>query len=203
VHQPLTRPRVAVAIGAACAMLVAGCSAEEPVVTPLAEVTADAETITPAPEPDTDDDADALKEEHLYIAEQRVLDFFEVSAEVGADAHQDWDVAFVPYLDLDLLNEFFDLWSTYEQDGVYTEGAAKVTSLTPTDYTPSESGREKVTLDACVDYGPIETFEADGTLIERPAGTATRYRVELVVGHEPANDVWRIEQLEPRVDTPC
>ncbi|MEV0950160.1 hypothetical protein [Promicromonospora sp. NPDC050249] len=158
-------------------------------------------TLTAAPEPTT---PAQIKAKNIADAKARLVEYYETTASVANNGYKDWEVELPPFWGHpDFHTAMRPVFDQYADEGRYTVGVAHVESMKVTSYAPSSVQTEEVGLEACVDFGDVETFERDGTVIARDRGVPTRYLFQYLMRNQGATGEWTVYREIPESERAC
>jgi hypothetical protein len=154
-----------------------------------------------SPKPTT---PEQIKAKNIADAKARLVEYYETTAQVANNGYQDWEQRLSKFWGHPTIAA--SLATVYEESaksGQYTTGAASVESLNVTRYEPDDARFERVTMDVCIDFSDVETFEANGAKIPRSEGVPTRYIFTYVMLHQGVGGVWTVNDEERHVGRAC
>ena len=133
------------------------------------------------------------------------MKYYETTANVANNGYKDWERQLRPFwVRPDLWAPLARTYSGFADAGQYTSGAAAVASMDVVKYEDSaEGGLEEVSLEACVDFSDVRTFDESGEEIAREAGAPQRYKFSYVMAHQGLNSVWTVDEQIPHPEQAC
>jgi hypothetical protein len=173
---------------------------------PSASISASESPSTPpppsaSPKPTT---PEQIKAKNIADAKARLVKYYETTATVANDGYKDWDTTLDQYYgNPRIWSSISTVYSGLEEEGQYTTGAATIDGQEVTGYQPDDAGFESVRLRACVDFGEVDNFSADGTALRREAGAPTRYRFDYLMRHQGHDSVWTVNEQAPHPEQAC
>jgi hypothetical protein len=159
-------------------------------------------TSTAAPEPTT---PAQIKAKNIADAKARLVEYYETMAVVANNGYQDWERQLRPFwVRPDLWAPLAQTYADLAESGQYTQGAGDVTSMELATYAESaEGGLEEVSLNVCVDFSDVRTFDRDGGEVQRDAGAPKRYRFNYTMAHQGPNSAWTVDEQVPHPEQAC
>lgn len=154
-----------------------------------------------SPKPTT---PEQIKAKNIADAKARLVEYYETTATVANSGYQGWEQKLSKFWGHPTIAA--SLETVYEESarsGQYTTGAARVESSKVLKYEPDDASFERVTLDVCIDFSEVKTFEANGTEIARSEGVPTRYTFTYVMLHQGVDGVWTVNDEERNVGRAC
>ncbi|MDR7383347.1 hypothetical protein [Promicromonospora iranensis] len=132
------------------------------------------------------------------------MEYYETTAAVANNGYEDWDTKLRPFWGHPALRASLrDVYTESAETGDYTTGAASVESMSVTDYKESDVANEEVHINACVDFGDVQTFAANGQKIPRAEGAPTRYLFDYVMRHQGPDSYWTVNAQSPHPEQAC
>ena len=145
-----------------------------------------------------------IKAKNIADAKARLVKYYQVTATVANDGYQDWDTTLDQYYgNPRIWSSISTAYAGLEEEGQYTTGAATIDGQEVTGYEPDDAGFESVRLRACVDFGKVDNFSADGTALRREAGAPTRYKFDYLMRHQGPDSVWTVNEQVPHPEQSC
>ncbi|MEU4361020.1 hypothetical protein [Promicromonospora sp. NPDC023987] len=132
------------------------------------------------------------------------MEYYEKTAQVANNGYKGWEKKLSKFWGHPVIAA--SRTAVYEESaksGTYTTGAANVESVKVTKYEPDDNRFERVTMDVCVDFSDVATFEEDGTAIRRSEGVPSRYMFTYVMLHQGVGGVWTVNDEERHVGQAC
>jgi hypothetical protein len=150
-----------------------------------------------SPSPST---AAQIKAKNIADAKARLVEYYATQAEVANNAYQKWERQLGPFWGTQ--SSWRAMTAVYERsrvDGIYTEGAARVVSMSANSYTPDETGaeHEEVVLRACIDFSEVKTFDRDSSVIPRDASIPMRYTFDYRLRNQGEANDWALVAERP------
>jgi hypothetical protein len=160
---------------------------------------------SPAPRPSPKPTTPAqIKAKSIADAKARLVEYYSTTALVANNGYQDWEKKLSKFWGHPAIAA--SLATAYEESvrsGQYTTGAASIDSLKVTKYEPDDASFERVTMDVCVDFSGVATFEENGKEIPRAAGVPSRYTLTYVMLHQGVDGVWTVNGEDRHVGQAC
>lgn len=164
--------------------------------------TASAEpTPSGSPSPST---AAQIKAKNIADAKARLVEYYATVAEVANSGYTDWEGRLQNFWGTrEMRVGKGQVYDQFRDQGVYTEGVAKVVSIKVTKYTPANAGFEEMNLDACIDFSQVKTFDADGTQVPRDASVPERYIFIYEARNQGEGNEWAFIGEVPDLERVC
>lgn len=145
---------------------------------------------TASPSPTT---PEQIKAKNIADAKARLVEYYATTAQVANNGYKNWEKSLSKFWGHPRIAS--SLGVAYEESassGQYTTGAARVESARVVRYEPDHDNFERVSLDVCIDFSDVDTFEAGGEKILRDRGVPTRYMFTYVMLHQGVDGVWTV-----------
>lgn len=156
---------------------------------------------TASPSPTT---PEQIKAKNIADAKARLVEYYATTAQVANNGYKAWESELLPFWGHpDIRRSLRGAYTSYAEKGDYTTGAAGVDSLSVLAYKPDDAGFESVELEACIDFGDVETFERSGEMVPRQEGAPVRYLFNYVMRHQGPESVWTINEQVPHPEQAC
>jgi hypothetical protein len=158
-------------------------------------------TLVPSSKPTT---PKQIRAQNIADAKARLVEYYETTAAVANSGYLGWEKQLSKFWGHPAIAA--SLETVYEESaasGQYTTGAASVESSKLVRYEPDDASFERVTLDVCIDFSEVKTFEEDGTEIARSESIPTRYMFTYVMLHQGVDGVWTVNDEERHVGRAC
>ena len=172
---------------------------ESPSSEPVSSPTTNAGEAEPSESPSL-----SRKEQNIADAKARLVEYYATTAEVGNDGYEHWQ------------RKLQNFWGTREnrvaqgqafdtlrKQGAYTEGASVVLSMEVKNYEPYTPGSEEVTLEACVDFTDVKTFDSDGNSVPRDASIPLSYVFTYELRNQGEDNEWALISENPDQEREC
>ncbi|MGW2092382.1 hypothetical protein [Promicromonospora sukumoe] len=145
-----------------------------------------------------------IKAQNIADAKARLVKYYETTAQVANNGYGNWADKLLPFWgNPDIWGPTGDAFEQLANEGRYTTGAAEVLSSEVTGYKPNENGFESVSLEACVNFGAVKNFDANGDLIARQEGAPSRYMFSYLIRHQGPDTAWTINTETPHPEKAC
>ncbi|GAB4087245.1 hypothetical protein GCM10028784_38750 [Myceligenerans cantabricum] len=145
-----------------------------------------------------------IKAKNIADAKARLEEYYATTASVANNGYEKWE------------NRLQNFWGTratrvaagqvyddFREQGVYTKGAAELVSVKASNYTPATAGFEEITLDACLDFSEVQTFDRRDKLIPRDASAPTRYMFTYEMRNQGKSNEWAFIAESPDQERTC
>ncbi|RPF19499.1 hypothetical protein [Myceligenerans xiligouense] len=154
-----------------------------------------------SPSPST---AAQIKAKNIADAKASLREYYAATADVANNAYRNWEDKLGPFWGT--RSSWQAMTTVYErnrQDGIHTEGAARVVAMTASQYEPYTPGSEEVILEACIDFGAVKTFDNENRIVPRDASVPTRYYFTYALRHQGLGSKWTLISEERDQERTC
>nr|BFF19762.1 hypothetical protein GCM10025730_32830 [Promicromonospora thailandica] len=132
------------------------------------------------------------------------MEYYETTAQVANNGYKDWEKRLSKFWGHpDIASSLGSVYEDNANSGQYTTGAAHVEQSQVVRYEPDDDSFERVTLDVCINFSDVKTYEASGSQVPRSAGAPTRYMFTYVMLHQGFDGVWTVNGEERHAGRAC
>jgi hypothetical protein len=133
-----------------------------------------------------------------------LVEYYATVAEVANGGYEGWRHSLRSFWGTPTSwNAVTQVYERNRENGVRTEGAAEVVSMNAKAYEPDDAGFDEVTLEACVDFAGVKTFDRGGSVIPRDASVPTRYTFTYGLRNQGTDNEWALIVEEPNLERSC